>query len=100
MACKNCEALRKSLEDAREFHRTSLAVETRRVDMFQRALEAKQARPAVKDLLEVASAAAQIAYLNQKEFPAGSLVTDAASAVALGALKQVRERLEEGAKDA
>lgn len=124
MACKNCEELRESKERLRrelEAQDALTAAHAERADELQEAcnrykgqLNASQKEVeslwlALKDemkkapahaLLRVASEAAQIASLHAKMRPGGSPITDEASSVALAALKQVRERLEEGAKDA
>ena len=81
MACKNCEAFQVAVRHM-EF---SLDVERNRAANLQRMLEYERAKPPVKELLETASKAAQIASLNEKSFPAGSPITDEASSVALAA---------------
>ena len=90
MGCKNCEALRMSVRNLEE----TVWQKKERVDMLRKTLEWEQAKPSVEELLKTASAAAQIAVLVRKSLPV-SAVSDEASSVALTALKQARERLNE-----
>lgn len=85
MACENCDRLKRLLQ-ARE----------KEVEALWESLKAEMMKSSVPELLKVASSAAQIAKLSAQGFPEGDSVADEAAAVALGALKQVRERLEEG----
>lgn len=84
MACNDCAAFREELRAL-----TALLDAERKLAVFER----ERANASAEELLSIASTAAQIGYLSQKAFPLGSQVTDEASAVALGALKQIRERL-------
>ncbi len=97
MGCKNCA----ELQESKESFGRQLYEERKLTKFYRESLEAAQAKPTVEDLFKAAGTAAQIASLNEKAFPAGSPITDEASAVALGALKQIRERLgeEEGMPD-
>lgn len=95
MGCKTCAG---RLEELMRLE-GRLTEQKKLTKLFQEGLERSQAKPTVAELLSIASTSAQIAKLSAQGFPEGDSVADEASKVALTSLKQVRERLEEGAGD-
>lgn len=96
MACKTCENRLNELVRLE----TNRNQEKRRADELQRMLAEEREKPSAQELLRTASEAAQIVVLLEKGLPVGAPATDEAAAVAVAALKQVRERLEGEAVDA